>query len=425
MLEELRRGEEKSQAEAAAARKNAQDADAAKACKEDDANEDEESGPFMSLLHQILLDDLPMTRGPSDADASAGTLMQDDGDGDEDRKDGGDTAQSYATALSRMPRLVYYETTAETVNAVQALVTAGEADAGNCCALIDKQEGVSFLESVLRRKPGLQAKRAQEQRVRDMKAEMNDMVYEEVHALTKGDRQRQERAKRKRQSLADALDERADDSSSSPAASASASPAASSEAKSHRVARSGEGGASHQPSAADSLDLLKESWTGDRLHIICSSVIYDELFRQVRQWAREGNSATSIQKELDLRFQDVITQSIEVRDTVAEVAAEIVAEEKEFLQKAKMEKARADAEKEAAAAAASAVISSDGESGGAESQEFAEGVGAAGDGGERLEGAPLVREESTVEKSAMATLAAKEQAEVLQSHTNKSGKKKK
>ena len=106
---------------------------------------------------------------------------------------------------------------------------------------------------------------------------------------------------------------------------------------------------------------------------------------------------------------------------MAEVAAEIVAEEKEFLHKAKMEKAQAGAEREAAAAAAAAaVITSDG--------EFAEVVGAVGDGGgDLLDGSPLVREESTVEKSAMATLAAREQAEVFQAQTKtkkKNGKKK-
>ena len=56
------------------------------------------------------------------------------------------------------------------------------------------------------------------------------------------------------------------------------------------------------------------------LHIICSSIIYDDLFRQVRLWARMGYTGTAIQKELDLRFQEIIQQSLSVRDTVAEVA---------------------------------------------------------------------------------------------------------
>ena len=41
-----------------------------------------------------------------------------------------------------------------------------------------------------------------------------------------------------------------------------------------------------------------------------------------------------------------------------------------------------------------------------------------------IEGASLIREESTVEKSAMATLAAKEQAELLEQPRSKKGKKK-
>ena len=213
-------------------------------------------------------------------DCKAGRVHSEDSSSSDDKvkqTNGRSSKKFSASTLSRMPRLIYYETTAETVNAVQALVTAGEAEAGNCCALIDKQEGVHFLESVLRRKPGLQARRAEEQRMKEMKAEMNDMVYQEVHAMTKGDKKRQEKAKRRRRDLASEIHDRAT------AASDETNPSTRLRAK-HKP----DGGEDevHQASSADSLELLKESWTSDRLHIICSSVIYDDLFRQVRQGSR-------------------------------------------------------------------------------------------------------------------------------------------
>lgn len=52
--------------------------------------------------------------------------------------------------MSKIPRLVHYETTAQTVNAVQSLITAGQVDeTTKCCALLDHPEGVSLLETVL------------------------------------------------------------------------------------------------------------------------------------------------------------------------------------------------------------------------------------------------------------------------------------
>jgi hypothetical protein len=55
------------------------------------------------------------------------------------------------------------------------------------------------------------------------------------------------------------------------------------------------------------------------LHIICSSTIYDDLFRQVRHWTRLGYNEKEIQRELDIRYQGIIKQSQEVYETVAEV----------------------------------------------------------------------------------------------------------
>ena len=54
--------------------------------------------------------------------------------------------------MSKLPRLIHMKTTAETVNAFDALIMAGEVDAGNCCALIDREEGVTSLEQTLKQK---------------------------------------------------------------------------------------------------------------------------------------------------------------------------------------------------------------------------------------------------------------------------------
>lgn len=54
--------------------------------------------------------------------------------------------------MAKLPRLVHMKTTAETVNAVDALIMAGEVDAANCCALIDREEGVTTLEEALKLK---------------------------------------------------------------------------------------------------------------------------------------------------------------------------------------------------------------------------------------------------------------------------------
>jgi hypothetical protein len=165
----------------------------------------------------------------------------------------------------------------ETVNAVQALVNAGEVDAANCCALLDKHEGMHFLESVMNKKMGLIEKRQMEQMKREVEAEMANVEYEEVYAMSKGDEGKVQQAKKKRTKL------------------------------------------------QKKLNLADEhgTKTDSGLHIICSSIIYDDLFRQVRLWARMGYTGIAIQKELDLRFSEIIQQSLSVRDTVAEVAESV------------------------------------------------------------------------------------------------------
>ena len=52
----------------------------------------------------------------------------------------------------------------------------------------------------------------------------------------------------------------------------------------------------------------------DECTAICSAFIYDDLFRQVRVWARMGYSAEDIQYELDVRFRDIIDIETQVID---------------------------------------------------------------------------------------------------------------
>jgi hypothetical protein len=218
-----------------------------------------------------------------------------------------------AKALSRMPRLVYYETTMETVNAVQALVNAGEVEAANCCALLDKNEGMRFLDSVLNRKVGLIERRQKEQTLRELGEELVNLEYEEMYAISINNEGRKNKAKKsinilqkKKNNLENSLkEEKSNDKSDNTSSSGGGSGSGNS-----NESNSGNGSGNNR---------TKES---SGLHIICSSLIYDDLFRQVRQWARMGFSGSAIQKELDVRFQDIIQQSIEVRDTVAEVAEE-------------------------------------------------------------------------------------------------------
>ena len=44
----------------------------------------------------------------------------------------------------------------------------------------------------------------------------------------------------------------------------------------------------------------------DGLHVVCSAMIFDDLLRQVRGWARLGHSAKEIQAELDVRFKNAL-----------------------------------------------------------------------------------------------------------------------
>lgn len=48
--------------------------------------------------------------------------------------------------------------------------------------------------------------------------------------------------------------------------------------------------------------------------LICASVMYDDILRQIRVWVRAGFSADDIQAELDLRFGDVLEHQQAVKE---------------------------------------------------------------------------------------------------------------
>ena len=70
---------------------------------------------------------------------------------------------------------------------------------------------------------------------------------------------------------------------------------------------------------------------GAGLQMICTSTIYDDLFRQVRIWARMGFTSAQIQKEMDLRFHEILDYSHEAqKDTLLEEAINNIHQDSTF-----------------------------------------------------------------------------------------------
>ena len=178
----------------------------------------------------------------------------------QDQKQSNARTLQEVSRLTRLPRLVYYGKTAETVNAVQALVDAGGATPGNCCALLDKEDGTRFLE-----------------------AKLGD---DQINLVQRGDATATVGSTISNDEKIDSMNEQTSSKKATKASSTSG------------------------------------------LHVICSSAIYDDLFRQVRQWTRMGYAAKDIQKELDGRYQAILRQSKEIDETVAEVTETEEKEEK-------------------------------------------------------------------------------------------------
>ena len=57
----------------------------------------------------------------------------------------------------------------------------------------------------------------------------------------------------------------------------------------------------------ESLRELRDISLKTDLHVVCCAVIHDDMFRQVRVWARQGFTAQQIQQELDERFETVMS----------------------------------------------------------------------------------------------------------------------
>mmetsp|Transcript_25770 Transcript_25770/g.45442 ORF Transcript_25770/g.45442 Transcript_25770/m.45442 type:complete len:237 (+) Transcript_25770:67-777(+) len=161
--------------------------------------------------------------------------------------------------MASLPRLVHMQTTAETVNAVEALVMAGEVDATNCCALIDRKEGVQALERTLKRETRF---------VQESNQSHQWSLYESILPKTTN------------------------------------------------------GGSQENDSGEDDdddEDNPDRTVTTGGLQIICSSSIHDNLFRQCRQWARMGYTANEIQNEFDAQYVDLLRQIHTVQQEVREV----------------------------------------------------------------------------------------------------------
>jgi hypothetical protein len=174
--------------------------------------------------------------------------------------------------LAKLPRLVHMETTAKTVNAVEALVTVGEVDASRCCALLDRHEGVVVLEETLRhRSEFVQSQKYQWQRKQPSTSQTSAQnAPNEVPT--------------------DINDGEVTDLSNTAL-----------------------------PLAVPP----KQPWSGvGGLQFICSSSIHDDILRQVRYWARQGYSAAAIQNEIDTRYQEILLKSHTVQKQVVLMATE-------------------------------------------------------------------------------------------------------
>ena len=88
----------------------------------------------------------------------------------------------------------------------------------------------------------------------------------------------------------------------------------------------------------EELKRLQERQPG-AFKLLCSSVILDDVLRQVRTWARMGYAAAAIQHEIDARYADVLTsemlalawQTTESNATtfVEEIVASVVGEDED------------------------------------------------------------------------------------------------
>lgn len=178
------------------------------------------------------------------------------------------SARSSRSGMAASPRIIYCRTTDETINAVRSMFDAGTADPYMTCIIIDRHEA-SQVELA-------QYFDAGKSRTRDA-----FQLSLEVEKLVEGER------------VDDAAATATDQSATEPAVA--------------DAANAGEG--AHEAAAAaaaaaeKSAPLAPPSPPG--FEVISAPLIYDDLFRQVRQWTRLGFSPAQIQGELDTRFAHI------------------------------------------------------------------------------------------------------------------------
>ena len=171
-------------------------------------------------------------------------------------------ARSSRPGMAASPRIIYCRTTDETINAVRSMFDAGTTDPYMTCIIIDRHEA-SQVELAQYFDAG--------------KSRTRDAFQVEVEKLVEGEQDEDAAAKATEQgetepAAADAdgaLDGALDGASERAAEKKSAPPAP------------------------------------PGFEVISSPLIYDDLFRQVRQWTRLGFSPAQIQGELDTRFAHI------------------------------------------------------------------------------------------------------------------------
>jgi hypothetical protein len=176
------------------------------------------------------------------------------------------SARSSRSDLKRVPRIIYCKTTDETMNALQTMLDAGTTDPDVTCVIVDRHEAnqgdLLEIENEIKEDDLF----AQQLQVEEEEEEEEEEVVKEENAR----------------------DENVPFSASKKQHSEAPSPT---------------------PSPPPGLE------------IISAPIIYDDLFRQVRQWTRNGFIASQIQAELDTRFKEVHDVMVEQhwsRHTAAE-----------------------------------------------------------------------------------------------------------
>ena len=214
--------------------------------------------------------------------------------------------------MKSIPRFIYYTSTARTVgasaphhravlegytppcalplqvNAAYALVKAGVIDPTLCCVLVDQIEGAEELESVL-------AARVRDKKQSKHRAKAQQRGDDAKAAATGSDKDRSSDKKesgREGSTSSNASNTKDGNSNTRDAK------AAKDQQKSKDTPAKEEGEQQEQaPSMPGAFTM--------GMHVVCSAVVYDDLFRSVRQLIRSGHTPAEVQAMLDDKFQKV------------------------------------------------------------------------------------------------------------------------